>query len=66
VVLVRHPDHTGGPARSTSVSSISDLAPPARKYNTFSCAVVRPGAWLTGGEVKNRAWFEQKIIGDQA
>ena len=26
VVLVRHPDHTGGPAHSTSVSSISDIA----------------------------------------
>jgi hypothetical protein len=26
VVLVRHPDHPGGPAHSTSVSSISDSA----------------------------------------
>src|ERR1700686_1259246 len=35
VVLERHPDHTGGPARSTSVSSISDSALLAQGITLF-------------------------------
>jgi hypothetical protein len=37
MVLVRHPDHPVGQARSTSVKPISDVVP-CSKYNTFSCA----------------------------
>jgi len=44
-------DHTGGPARSTSIKPISDVAPALLVFYPFSCAVVRLGAWFTGGEV---------------
>ena len=44
VVLVRHPDHTVGQARSTSVKPISGIIPRPEKCTTFSWAVVRPVA----------------------
>jgi len=34
-------DHTGGPARSASIKSISDVAPALLAFYPFSCAVVR-------------------------
>ena len=43
-------DHTGGPARSTSSKPISDVAPALLVFYPFSCAVVRLGAWFTGGK----------------
>src|SRR5689334_8316054 len=51
VVLEWHPDPTVGPARSTSITSIFDVAPPCPHSIPFSCAVVRlrrmTYCWLT-------------------
>jgi hypothetical protein len=46
MVHVRHPDHIGGPARSTSVSSISVIAPLMLKVEHF---FMRGGAPLAHG-----------------
>jgi hypothetical protein len=51
VVLVRHPDHTVGPARSTSVKPISDVVPLLRQSITlFHAQWCACGAWVTVGE----------------
>src|SRR5947209_20275743 len=42
VVLGRHPDHIGGPARSTNIKPIFDVASALLSVYPFSCPVVRP------------------------
>jgi hypothetical protein len=41
VVLVRHPDHTVGPAQRTSLKPICGVNPVLYSFYPFSCAVVR-------------------------
>jgi hypothetical protein len=41
VVLVRHPDHTVGPAPRTSLKPICVVGPVLCPFYPFSCAVVR-------------------------
>jgi hypothetical protein len=55
VVLAWHPDHIGGPARSASIKPIFDVSPPCWHSTLFPARWCACGAWLIGGEFKNRA-----------
>jgi len=50
VVLVRHPDHTVGQARSTSIKPISGIIPLQRSVPLFHGQWCATGACITVGE----------------
>jgi hypothetical protein len=50
VVLAWHPDHIGGPARSTNVKPIFGIAPPRVILSFFMRGGAPECAWGIGGE----------------
>jgi len=54
VVLAWHPDHIGGPARSTNIKPIFDAPPPCCYSTLFHARWCACSAWLIGGEVDFR------------